>query len=254
MSKSIVPVLILLLGVAGATSAAPPEVAGRVERAVSHGNLDDLRAVRALLLAQMESDETDGVRYDVAYVGWRIAQLLQEDSKKKAKKLLKESQRYLDTILKESEEDAEVWALRGSVIGDRITGMFSGMFLGPKAGGSLERAAELAPDNPRVALQRGIGWFFTPKAFGGGMENAEWELRRAKGLFDEEPPGKPWPNWGRVDALVWLGQVLVETGEYAEARLIYEEALEFTPGHAWITEVLMPALEKKETSDPSSQP
>ena len=253
MRKPAVLLLLLVVTAADPSPAATSEVAVRVEQAVVSGNLETLESIRTSLLQEMKTGTSDALRYDIAYVGWRMAQLLQVSSKKKAKQLLKESQAYVDDILEGNKDDGEAWALRGSVIGDRITGMFSAMFLGPKAGGSLKRAVELAPDNPRVALQRGIGWFFTPKTFGGGMENAEGELRRAARLFDEAPAGGPWPDWGRVDVLVWLGQVLVKTGRYAEARSNYEAALKIEPDYAWIKQELMPTLEKLETSDPSSQ-
>lgn len=231
-----------------ATEQALPSKAGRFDRidaAVTEGSIETLRGIRSELEEGIEergSAARVAGNYELAYVDWRIAQLLDRGAKKERKRLLKEAQTRLDLILEVDPAHAEAHALRGTSIGDRIEGAFSGMVLGGRASASLDRAAELAPENPRVAVQRAIGFFFTPKAFGGGMERAEAELRRARRLFEEGDAAKVWPFWGRVDTLVWLGQVLAETGRREEARAVYEEALTLAPGHAWTRKELLPAL------------
>ena len=237
----------------GIPDSANRDLSEHIERAVVLGSLEDLTRLRTDHRQHLESPDGDpngGDRYRLAYLNWRIGQLLPEDKKKK-KQLLKEAKKQLDLLLETAEEDAEAHALRGSVIGDRIEGMFGGMFLGPKASASLKRALDLAPENPRVALQRGVGHFFTPKTFGGGLERAEEELRRARDLFRKEPADHPWPNWGRIDTFAWLGQVLAKTGRVDEARALYEEALEREPEHAWIRAELLPELDELDEHAPS---
>ncbi len=75
------------------------------------------------------------------------------------------------------------------------------------------------------------------------MSKAEAELRRALTLFGDENPETPWPNWGRVDALAWLGQTLLKQDRPAEARKLYEKALSIEPNHTWIRDVLLPAAD-----------
>ena len=84
-------------------------------------------------------------------------------------------------MIEREPENAEAHALRGGVLGLRINGFMQGMLLGPKAKKSTQRGFELDSSNPRAALHRGIGFFFTPKKFGGGLERAESELRRNLG-------------------------------------------------------------------------
>ena len=79
--------------------------------------------------------------------------------------------------------------------------------------------------------------------FGGGLPKAEQELRRARDLFAKEPSAKPWPNWGRVDVLAWLGQAFASAGKPEEARASYKEALKVEPEHRWVRDVLLPGLE-----------
>jgi tetratricopeptide (TPR) repeat protein len=218
----------------------------RIERAVVAGSLVDLEAIKALLLERLDAEDCEAGwidNYNLAYISWRICQLLGPDEKKQKRRLLKEAQRRIEERLEYEPDDAESHALRGSVIGEQIGGFFRGMFLGPKATKSLEKAFELDPDNPRVALQRAISYYFTPKTFGGGLDKAEQELRRARELFESETAAHPWPSWGRVDTLAWLGQVLEKAGRVDEARAAYEEALVLEPEHAWLKHELLPALD-----------
>ena len=177
--------------------------------------------------------------YAWAYSGWRVAQLLPESRKRDRGKLLKSLQRQLEGWLKTHPDDAEAQALLGSVLGDRIGGPLSAMRLGGKASEALEQAFALQPANPRVALQRGVGFFFTPKAFGGGKDRAEAELRRARALFEAE---KDSGGWGYLDTLARLGEVLAAQGKTAEATSVYERALELEPDFLWVRDELLPAL------------
>ncbi|MCP3995821.1 MAG: hypothetical protein GY722_12270 [bacterium] len=177
----------------------------RAEQAVIQGSVVKMQALRSSLERDPSPDH-----YNLAYLDWRQSQLLPDNARKEKRRLLKRAQKHLEILLETDPDNAEAYALRGSAIGERITGMWSGMRLGRKASASLNRGVELGSDNPRVALQRGISFFFTPKSFGGGLPRAEQELRRALRLFAKEPSATPWPNWGRVDVRVWLGQTLAK--------------------------------------------
>ena len=218
----------------------------RIERAVVVGSVETLREIRTTLLDRLDAADGEPAhsdRYMVAYVNWRITQWLDQKQGKERKKLLKEAQAHLQSVLKVEPGNAEAYALRGTVIGERIGGFFGGMFLGPKAGSSLKRAFALEGENPRVALQRGIGFFYTPKTFGGGLLNAEAELQRARDLFAGEDPEADWPNWGRIDTLAWLGIVLAKQDRIEAARKMFDEALAREPEHQWVRNELLPGLE-----------
>jgi len=241
--------LLLALAQAPATAASTSGEADRYESAIELGDLEELDRARleiqrTIAIGGVESGTENEWRYDWAYLNWRMSQLLRDVDNKRRKKLLKEAQAQLDLVLEADVESAEAHALRGSVIGDRIEGGLSGALLGPRAGSSLEKAMELAPDNPRVVLQQGISSHFTPKTFGGGEEAALEELRRAVVLFEQQPEDQGWPNWGMVDALAWLGIVLAERGEAEEARALYERALSMQPRNAWIRSLLINATEQ----------
>ena len=242
-------------------AAAETGLTERIERAVVIGSEIDLREIQQMLDGRVDAEDVGTIGFDdynLAYVNWRLSQLLDPERKKEKRRLLKAAQKRIEERLERVPDEAESLALRGSAIGEQIGGFFRGMFLGPKATKSLNRAFELDPDGPRVALQRAISYYYTPKSFGGGLDRAEQEVRRARDLFDLEPADHPWPNWGRLDALAWLGQILQRRGKPEEARVVFEAALSLEPEYAWIREELLPALVKEiadaDEDDTGSEP
>lgn len=137
----------------------------------------------------------------------------------------------------------ETQALLASAIGQRIgSNPLRGMTMGRRADGWMDRAMESGPDNPRVWLLRGIGTIFKPRLFGGGLDKAEADLRRAIELFEEDDPAPGLPAWGHGEAWVWLGQTLQRQGNPTEAREAYLKALELEPANRWVRDVLLPGL------------
>lgn len=137
----------------------------------------------------------------------------------------------------------ETHALMASVHGLRIgANPTLGATLGQQSREEQATAARLGPDNPRVWLLRGISAFFTPEAFGGGLERAGEYLDRSLELYEADDPERPLPRWGRPDAHVWRGRVHEGLGQAELARAEYEAALALEPEHAWVRDVLLPGL------------
>ena len=230
---------VALAGVAGTAWA--DEFLTRLDRAVVTGSLVNLAQLQAELGEAPGPSDADV--YLWSYTSWRLAQRLAASDKKRRKRLLKDVQGHLEGLIQRQPGDAEAFALLGAVLGDRIDGALSGMRLGGRAQGLLDEAAELAANNPRVALQRGVGYYNSPKFAGGGLEKAEAELRRAVELFARESTDKAWPNWGHLDALSQLGQALARLERPEEARASYATALELAPDFVLIRDELLPALD-----------
>jgi tetratricopeptide (TPR) repeat protein len=224
------------------------ELTARLERAALAGSSKELRQVRADLLRRLtqpaERAQEPLLRYAVAYAGWRMA-TLPDVPEPEHMGALEEAVTHLLAVVKNDARNAEAQGLLGSVYGLQIAqSPMKGILLGARASGALDRAAEAAPDNPRVALLQGVGALNTPAMFGGGLAKAERFLRRSVELFAREPVDKPWPNWGRFDAHVWLGQALFKKGDRAGARAEYDAALVIAPDSGWVRYVLVPALAK----------
>lgn len=224
-----------------------------MERAVIHGDqatLERLAAAFNEALDDAEGEDLARLRLAYAYANWRLASFHERESKKYMA-LLRDAEQVLETSIEENPRDAEALALYGTVNGWLITNVFNGMRRGPRAEESYNKAREIAPENPRVAMLQGSSRLFRPSAFGGGVDKAEAELTEALALFEKEPRDKSWPNGGRAEIHVWMGQVMVKKGELDEAREYYDKALELEPEYSWVLEKLLPELEEKRAEDTS---
>jgi tetratricopeptide (TPR) repeat protein len=179
-----------------------------------------------------------------AFANSRIA-FLPGVSDDETAKVLKHAEMLLGIAIKEDSRYAEAYALRGAVLGSMIRAGGNPMELGPDAGDTFDAALHLAPDNPRVLLQAAVNTMHVPAQYGGSADKAEAMLRRALASFDREPPNRPWPNWGRFDTHVWLGQILAQRGDKAGARAEYDAALRIVPDSGWVKYKLMPQLDRK---------
>jgi Tetratricopeptide repeat len=195
-----------------------------------------------LLAGANTPDRTAILRYAVAYADSRLA-VQPTTSKKDQGDMLQEATTHLEAAIKANPRDAEALGLLSSLYGLQI-GLSPdlGMTLGPASSEMLERALSIAPNNPRLQVIRGEALFNTPPEYGGSKKEAEAALRHALELFDKEPANKSWPNWGRFDAHVWLGQALADRNDKAGARAEYEKALQISPNSAWVKYSLLPAV------------
>ena len=225
-----------------------------IEVASSAG--DERRLAAAVALAERALAVTPNEPWLVYYRAlglYRSAGVqLGQQRTKEAKQGLDEADRILEA-LNDRQPSTEALALHGAVLGQLIavsgSQMIAGMRLGPKSGRLVDRAMELAPDNPRVWLIRGQSALHTPAMFGGGVDKALRDFRRSIELFaTPTSPPPPLPDWGRVDAYIWLGQALERGENWEEAKAAYLEALELSPAHPWVTQVLLPQLERRTSS------
>ena len=243
---TIVAMAFTILQSAGVPDQPDDPIFGRMERAVVTGDKPTLLDCRNTLqqsVSQEGKNASATLRYALAYVDWRLDQLRKK--KEHDPGFLKEAQENLHIVVSADPSNGEAQALLGSVLGQRIGRNGSlGMFLGPRSQGALDRAQKDAPDSPRVALQRGVSDFLTPAMFGGSLDKAEKELRRALSLFGKQPANQPWPNWGQLDAFAWLGQVLKKKGDLEGARNAYNQALALEADYRFVRDVLLPALDR----------
>ena len=228
-----------------------PGLIERIERAYVQGDGPEMIAVRTALNELLDSELTDDqrsiTRYTAAYLNWRLFVIPDGVPEAERDALLDEAVDLLSEILADDDGNAESHALLASVYGQQIgASAWRGMVLGRRASRESERALELAPANPRVLLLDGVGKLNTPRMFGGGEGKAESLLHQAVAAFRTEPPDRPWPRWGLIDAYAWLGQVLVRRGDLDAARQYYLQALEIEPSFGWVRELLLPALEARE--------
>ncbi len=214
------------------------------------GSLDALYAARAAFeRALADTSLTTWGHYYIALADYRIADHLLaagEENKGAASEHLKATVEHLQKATEINPQAAEAYALLSSAYGRQIgLNPIKGMTLGRKARKSLKKAAQLAPDNPRVVLCTAISDFNTPGMFGGSKEKGLQGFRRAAELFAQEEPTDPiHPVWGHSRTYAWLGLAYQDRGELAPARAAFAKALAINPDFSWVKNVLLPELEK----------
>ena len=189
--------------------------------------------------------------YYIALADYRIAGLLSEESKDQASEHLKVAVEHLKKATEIDPQAAEAYALLSSAYGLQIgLSPMKTMLLGPKSGKAIQKAKQLAPDNPRVVLNAAISDFNTPEMFGGSKEKGLQGFQRAAELFAQEEPTDPiQPVWGHREAYAWLGIAYQGQGELELARTAFEKALEIDPDFGWVKYALLPGLEKANSPD-----
>jgi tetratricopeptide (TPR) repeat protein len=245
---AVMAIAVALVGAQAGPSDDWSRVIAGIEQAAVEGSATSLIRARDDLLRRAPAlsvgNRAPLVQYAIAYSAWRMASLSGVPGDER-NAVLDDGVARLQTVMNANPQDAEALALLGGLYALQIgRSPLKAIVLGSRISGMLDRAAELAPNNPRVELQVGISAFHTPAAFGGGMNKAERLLRRSLELFSREPLDRPWPNWGRVDAHAWLGQVLARKGDRTGARAEYDTALTLAPNSGWVAHVLLPALER----------
>ena len=220
-----------------------------IETGIATGRPEGLDPAIALLDRVLTVVPNDGMLLHYkGYALYRRSNLMSATAKPdEMKPVLEEADRALDESSKHLAW-AETFALRASVMGQMISvnpGPITAMRLGPRSDAAMERAVELGPNNPRVYLLRGVGNIFKPSLFGGGVDKAERDIKKAIGLFATDKPQPPAPSWGHSEAWAWLGQVHVKQERFDDARAAYMKALEIEPQNGWVKDVLLPALDRR---------
>lgn len=232
-------VLVFSTHPAAQTAAADwPSIAARMEHAAVRGDVTGVKEARTACLGLLAATPAPAnaavIRYTIAYGDWRLA-FAQSISSAEQNDFVKDAETQLTEAIKSDARFADAIALLSSVYGTEIAkNPDLGMTLGMQAAETLGRAMSLDPSNPRVAILHGQSLLYTPEEFGGSAKDAELEFRRALDLLAKEPVDKAWPNWGRFDAHVGLGQALARRGDTAGARAEYNTALEIVPESAYV--------------------
>lgn len=204
-------------------------------------------AVSRLRAAARVAPRDAWTHYDFAYALHRRASALIVEEKPKDARVLLEEAVQAAARARELGAGTHALALEGAVTGQLAgaSGALGAMRQGPRAFRLLDDAVAADTLDPRVALLNGISRLNAPRAFGGGPAKGEPELRRALRRFAVDLPTPPRPTWGRADAHIWLAIALEQQGKLAEARAELQRALEVAPGHRWVTDQLLPALDRR---------
>jgi hypothetical protein len=192
-----------------------------------------LRNLAGLIAADESHDKLHG--YYAALLDWRRAQLAAQgvsgarggSAADFARRCVSEA----DDALAAQADFADALALRSACLATP---------LGPAAGAAplsagkarkdLERAARLAPRDPRVLLVDAMNDYQLASAAGGNKERAHSKLRRTVAAFDSERAGvERLPGWGAAEAYLFLARDLLDHADPVAARDALEHALLIAP-------------------------
>jgi tetratricopeptide (TPR) repeat protein len=123
--------------------------------------------------------------------------------------------------------DAEGYRILGTLCGQAITDILSGLNYGPRAKDAINKAVSLMPKSSPVWVARGVGNYYMPAQFGGGAAQAVADFRKAL-EFDGN----------NAEAWLWLGIALRKQNQDGEARKAFGKALELDPNRVWVRQQL----------------
>ena len=124
-------------------------------------------------------------------------------------------------------DSAEYYRVLGTLYGQAIVDIPSGLSYGPKAKDALGKAMDRAPKSADVWVARGVGNYYLPAMMGGGPKNATEDFRKAIAL-----------DGNNAEAYLWLGVALHKLNQNAEARQAFGKSLALNPKRLWARQQL----------------
>jgi tetratricopeptide (TPR) repeat protein len=209
----------------------------------AHG--EDYHRAKAVLNGCAAGDKYQAlVEYYLGYADYRLGVVVYRMDKEKAIVYLDSAVEHLEKAIDKENGFAEAHALLSSCCGIKISfAPFKAIVLGPRSGREMQKAKELSPGNPRVALLEAIGTYNTPGLFGGGKEKGFEALKRAAELFDRwNRADSLQPDWGTAEVYAWIGIAYVDRHETILARKAFESALRIDPDYGWVKYQLLPRV------------
>ena len=203
-----------------------------VEGRIQYGfYTEDTRALGAVVsqLSGAEGGEDPLRHYYVGLANYRLSMLVAEKDKSRAREAAARCVSRLDAAVTGKSDFAEGLALQSACLRTLANLTPWKPLAGPKSTGQMERAAKLAPKDPRVlllqALENGEGGKIDAPAIA--------KLKKAAAAFEVERQGVDrTPGWGAAETYAYLGRGYLEQGDVLAARDALERALLIAPDFA----------------------
>ncbi|MDQ1470386.1 MAG: hypothetical protein QOJ99_1866 [Bryobacterales bacterium] len=121
-------------------------------------------------------------------------------------------------------KNAEYYRILGTLCGQVIPAnpIMGGLAYGKRAKEALDKAIELDPKSARARVAHGVGYYYLPKNFGGGPENAINDYKQALALDPKS-----------AEAYLWMGVALSKQHQNAQAREAFTKSLQLDPDRVW---------------------
>jgi hypothetical protein len=172
------------------------------------------------LIAEMEKVksidldwQTEIVKAMYGFVGYQLS----NKNKDLARAYVSKADVYLEKLVKDHPQNAQLHSLTGAFYGYKISlAFYKAPFLGPKSLSHIEKAIELDPAEPMGYVEKGNSLLYRPAAFGGDKNQALVLYRKALNLMEAQNIKKC--NWQKMLLRAFILKGLVETDQNDEAK------------------------------------
>jgi tetratricopeptide (TPR) repeat protein len=206
-----------------AAAPSPVEVArDKQDRAA----LTELAAQAGAAAAKAPNDAE--VQYHAALANSYLAEVAIELRDRKAgRQVAEQGMKFAERTIALKPENAEYYRLLGTLYGQAVTDLMSGLSYGPKAKDAINKAVEKAPKVSMMYVARGVGNYYVPAQLGGGAKLSIPDFQKA---IELDPRN--------AEAYLWLGLSLRKENRDAEARQAFAKSLELNPNRVWAKQQL----------------
>ena len=188
--------------------------------------LTDLAAQAAAAAAKAPNDPE--AQYRAALADCYLAEVAIELRDRKAgRQIAEQGIKLAERAVALKPANAEYYRLLGTLYGQAVTDIMSGLTYGPKAKDAINKAVEKAPKSSMMYVARGVGNYYVPAQLGGGAKLSIPDFQKAIDL-----------DSGNAEAWLWLGLSLRKENRDAEARRAFAKSLELNPNRVWAKQQL----------------
>ncbi len=189
--------------------------------------LEKMAANLAEVAAKSSGDA--GAHYQLALADSYLAEIaLELRDKGAARSAAENGIRAAEKAVSLQPNVAENHRLLGTLCGQVIpANVLVGMKYGRCALDSINKAIELDPKSVKAWVSKGVGNYYLPPAFGGGIDKAIQDFEKAIAL---DPKSS--------EAHLWLGVALRKANRNADAQKAIRKAVELNPNRLWAKQQL----------------
>ena len=187
------------------------------------------QSIQHLASAAEKNANDAGAQYRLALANSYLAEVATEMRDKGQAKVAAEAGiKAAERALQLNSRNAEYHRLLGTLCGQVIpANVLAGFKYGRCALDSVSKAIELAPKSAINYVSRGVGNYYLPPAFGGGVDKAIQDFRKA---IELDPK--------LAEAQLWLGIALRKANQNAEARQALAKSVQLNPNRVWAKQQL----------------
>ena len=216
--------LVIIVAVAGAAANSELiEARDRQDRAALEKIVNDRHA------AAEKAPKDATAQYQLALADSYLAEVaIEMRDKAAAKNAAQAGIDAAETAVSLRPDSAEYQRILGTLCGQIISGNgLAALKYGKCALNAVNKAIELDPNSSMAYLSHGVGNYYLPPAFGGGMEPAIKDFRKAIELDSKN-----------ADAWLWLGIALRRVNQPEEAHKTIAKSLQLNPNRVWAKQQL----------------